>query len=782
MILTPVTQKAIRDITRRKLRTLLVVLGIVVGVAGLTAINITSHALTAAFAFSASERAISDISISLVSVDPSVAAQIQALPNVKVVQVQSFYGTRWKVSVAPGHVNMGIDAYPNLQDIKLFPFQVTTGRLPGVGEIVMESSDRGLQPFKVGDTISITTRFGLTPLTVVGLSRTLGDTTATFSSFARGYMSEDGLAVATGIAKPNDLEIQVVDKGRAPETARAVTALLREQGNVVLGSNLTGNRFDPAPVNGLYVIMDVLSVIALIVAGFLIINTVTTIVGEQIAIIGTMKAIGATRGAIMRGFLLTVAVYAVLGTALGIALGLFGGYQFTLFLADIATLDIGPFQIDPSIILLSAVVGLLIPFAAAIVPLWSGTRITVREALTAYGVGGSAVRADRPPVGAGWTWVPQTAWLGLRGLFRRRGRATLTVLAVTLSAAAFLAVQTTTYSVNYYLDELFSQYGSDLFVSTGPPQPLDQVRSQLLSVPNVAVVERFSNRDVISRWGHIVLTGVEQTPTLYRRDILHGRWFTPGETNVVLINEQMQRKTGLRLGDVFEVSTGVKSQSFRVVGILHDLNGGLGTVGVAMTSFDNWLAFFGLPTGRAGGFMVGTVDHAQAAVDTTANRIDDALVAQGLSPFVTTSQQNITRNQGQFQILYVLLYAVAAIVALIGILGLFNTLTTSVLERRREIGIMRSLGATGRRVATVFWVEALALSALAWIAATLIGIPAAYGFVSLISAVLINVDFAFNPTALVAMLAFTFVIATLASFIPALAAARLRVAGLLRYE
>src|SRR5260370_25730196 len=186
----------------------------------------------------------------------------------------------------------------------------------------------------------------------------------------------------------------------------------------------------------------------------------------------------------------------------------------------------------------------------------------------------------------------------------------------------------------------------------------------------------------------------------------------------------MQRKTGLRWGDAVELSTGVKSQSFRVVGCLHALNGGLGTIGVAMTSFDNWLAFFELPTGRAGGFMVGTVDHAQAAVDTTANRIDEAFVAQGLSPFVTTAEQNITRNQGQFQILYVLLYAVAAIVALIGILGLFNTLKTSVLERRRQMGIRRSLGATGRRVATGFWGEALALSALAWIAATLIGIPA----------------------------------------------------------
>src|SRR5260370_2128219 len=141
MILTPVTQTAIRDIQRRKLRTLLVVLGIVVGVAGLTAINITSHALTAAFAFSASERAISDISISLVSVDPSVAAQIQALPNVKVVQVQSFYSTRWTGSVAPGHVNMGITPYHNLEDVKLFPFQLPSARRPGARALVIEPSN-----------------------------------------------------------------------------------------------------------------------------------------------------------------------------------------------------------------------------------------------------------------------------------------------------------------------------------------------------------------------------------------------------------------------------------------------------------------------------------------------------------------------------------------------------------------------------------------------------------------------------------------------------------------
>ena len=155
MIVSPLAHKALRDVSRRKLRTLLVVIGIVVGVAGLTAINVASHELAAAFAYSATERATPDISVSADQVDPSLAAAAQSLPNVRVVQLMTFYSTRWKISAPPGHVNMRITAYQDLNRVAIYPFEVTSGRLPRLGEIVMESSDRTLQPFKVGDAITI---------------------------------------------------------------------------------------------------------------------------------------------------------------------------------------------------------------------------------------------------------------------------------------------------------------------------------------------------------------------------------------------------------------------------------------------------------------------------------------------------------------------------------------------------------------------------------------------------------------------------------------------------
>ncbi len=103
--------------------------------------------------------------------------------------------------------------------------------------------------------------------------------------------------------------------------------------------------------------------------------------------------------------------------------------------------------------------------------------------------------------------------------------------------------------------------------------------------------------------------------------------------------------------------------------------------------------------------------------DAIQNALDTSLSKAGLSPTITTAQQYKDRNLAQFQIIYLVLYAVAAIIALVGILGLFNTLTTSVFERRREIGILRSMGASGWRVGRVFWLEGLSLAVIAWLVA-----------------------------------------------------------------
>jgi putative ABC transport system permease protein len=470
----------------------------------------------------------------------------------------------------------------------------------------------------------------------------------------------------------------------------------------------------------------------------------------------------------------------MLGTALGLLLGVLGGYLFTSYLASIITLDLGPFSIPPDIFITSVIVGLGVPFAAALFPLWSGTCVTVREAMAAYGVDAATVRVRRGR-SRHHSWVPQTMWLGLRSIFRRKGRAILTLLALTLSATAFLAIQTTTYSANQFISQIYSQYGFDAYVAT-KPLPYNQVRAKLLAIPNVAKVERFEQDEVKTRWGQVIMTAVDPDTTLYHYQVLNGRWLTASDANALLISDSLAEQSGLRTGDRLTFSSSTSDASWTILGEVHDANGGLGLVGAIFTTVANQHAFYNVPADLSGSFMIQAVDRSPAAIDTMATTIDNTLSNQGLSPYVSTAQQQIKRNQSQFQVLYILLYAVAAIVALVGVLGLFNTLVTSVLERRREIGILRSMGATGWRVAGVFWTEGMALAGISWLVALVLGVPAAYGFVALISAVLIRIPFAFNPLTLVATLVFTLVITTVASILPAMGAARIRIADTLRYE
>src|SRR5438270_293474 len=350
--------------------------------------------------------------------------------------------------------------------------------------------------------------------------------------------------------------------------------------------------------------------------------------------------------------------------------------------------------------------------------------------MAAYGVNSGG---KQPGLFSRVARVPQTTLLGVSGLFRRRGRAVLTLLALTLSGATFLAVQTTNGSVNGTITQLFNTYSFDVSSFT-MPHSFKEMRTQVMALPNVARVEPIVFVDANTPWGVIEMTGLQPDTQLYHRQLVAGRWFTANETQAVVISDAAASTAHLQVGDRLTFSTATNTASWKIIGVVHDVSSaGPGTLGAAITNIANLNAFDGLPTDLVTGLMIQAKDHTQSAVDLLANRVDAALSRLGVSPTTQTQQQNIQRNQGELQIVAVLLDAVAALVALVGILGLSNTLTTTVLERRREIGILRSMGARGRQVAAVFWIEGLAFSLLAWFVAVLLGIPAAYVFVNLLS-------------------------------------------------
>ncbi len=780
-----INKKAIKDITRRKLRTTLTVLGIAIGVLGLSAINIASGQFNSSLHYSIDASAQPDVSFFTTPTNPAPVVQaLQAQPNVKFAEAQNVVSARWKIS--SGSYPLNITGLADFNNVQFNTFELVSGHLPGPNEIVLESSDQAIANLQVGSQMVVEVRGEPQQLTVSGFVRTRGLPSAIILGEASGYMSQIDVQAIFQTNGVNNFLIRLDNYNQRNETARQLAQVLQARHVVVLGTSIGHtDHNDGTIVNGLLGIMQALSIIALLLSVFLLLSTITTLVTEQIQIIGTMKAIGAIRRQVMRNYLTSVAIYGVIGASLGLVLGILAGYLLASFFGNLLSLDIGPLTVSPSLVLLSIAIGIGVPLLAAALPVYLGTRITVHQALSGYGLGGGVRQRGRDwakVIGRICAWIPQTMQLGARSLFRKRTRAMLTLMALLISGAAFLCVQTTTASFNTLLNQLLSTYHTDMFVDLTNPQPYSQLQQELARVPGIAETEPLFQDDVQTQWGNGLLTGVEPDAHLYQKQMVSGRWFTESDQNVVVISPNAASKSGLKVGDTLSVHTALYSARWKIIGLAQDYNSPPGGLGVLLAPLQQVTAFEHLPPGFTQQVMVLSASRNQTDIDVLAAHIDDTLSKDGIPTNVETARQAAERIQGQFQIIYALFYSVTVIIALVGAIGLFNALAMSVLERRREIGILRSMGATGRKVAQVFWIEGLSLGVIAWFIALVIGIPGAYGFVWLLGNLFLPVPFTFNPTSLFVMLGFMLLLATLASVGPVWGATRIKIAQTLRYE
>ncbi len=815
-----VNRKAVADVTRRVGWTVLMILGILLGVLGMTAVNQANDQISGAFFYSTDPSAVPNITMTVNQLPASVAATIEHLPGVQKVQFRTFYGASWHVAGQAEAYNLQVFAYPDVQRIQLWPFQITAGRMSGPGEIVLDSRNvlEGY-PATLGSTIALTTPAGHTvSLRVVGLSRTQGFALGNLAGLAAnaiGYMSPAGLQQLVGQetyqAGGGYLSQQILLRTPDSKVVQTYNTLKQifAQAQITVSPKSTwsyasGWEASQLSVIGPLRVIQMLSLLALLLVCSLIFSAVTTLLAEQMKIIGTMKALGGTRWRIARSYLLTVAIYSSIGTVLGLELGLVAGYQLASSLASTIQLNLGaatvslgagPFQVSPWVPITSVLVGLLVPALSALWPLWAGTRITVREAIAAYGVyaAGGKTRPPKHAWGRSLQWVPQTVWLGLRSLFRKPGRTSFTLIALALAGALFLAVQMAQTSLGLAVAQQYSPIvNPDVRVDLG--DHAQAVVAGIQHLPNVASVVPVAFGDGLVGERRLFLTGVPADQ--YRPDLVAGRWLRPHEQGSIVLNEVTATRLHLQIGQTISIQMGLRGPQARIVnvewqivGLFHAtdyLSGSedaTGTLGEAFVTMDLLNATLGQPADYADRVIVHARDRSPQALLLLKQQIQQLLSRLGETQAQARTLQELMQGEvDPLPTIYTLFYAVAILVALIGLLSLALTLATSVLERRLEIGILRSLGATGWRVGTVFWIEGLALGLLAWALGLLFGLPGGLLVVQVLGTFLGPLEVSLSPWPLLSTLGFVLVVAGLASFGPTLVAARMRIQRVLRYE
>jgi putative ABC transport system permease protein len=269
--------------------------------------------------------------------------------------------------------------------------------------------------------------------------------------------------------------------------------------------------------------------------------------------------------------------------------------------------------------------------------------------------------------------------------------------------------------------------------------------------------------------------------TLYEPDIVSGRWFNSGDASAptAVVGRALAARAGIKAGDTVSASTATGPVQLKIAGIDGRLINNATGVFFPIGEFQQIL---GRTDTNAFWLVSSNKDH--AAIDHLAANVEDTLGAAGYPAHTEIHYVEKNANLASNRVLVGVLAVMGVPIVAIGLIGLVNMMTMNVLERTREIGILRCIGARGRDITHIFQTEALAVALLGWVLSVPAGWLIGWTLVRVVSemfkfgSIPYSYPAWYPPVALLATLA----LAWLVVIAPVRRATRLRPGDALRYE
>ena len=790
-MLTASLRKSTTDLTRRRARTVLSVLTLALAVASVSFLAIPTL-IDRAMQQEVRDGRLGDLWLALrpIELTDEQLGALGALPNVAAIEARASFDIRVLVGErrAPARV-VGVRDFSR-QGVDVV--RVESGAYPGPGEVLADVQDAnvGVYDGRAGDTLSLLGE-GAVPsrYRVSGRGRSLpGGEVVQDENIIVLYVPMPTVAALGGDKGYSELAFRLRDPspGEASLTVEAVRGLLATVPGFGGFADLPevrapGDWPGKADTETFAKLLGVITLLALLSAVVLIANTTSTLVAEQTREIGVMRALGARRRQVALLYCRTTLLLGGLGALAGIVLGsllsnLLSGYFGATFWA----VDVG-FGVDGNVLLASALIGLSAPSLAALPAIRRALRVDLREALDAGGPapgGQSGVDAALRRV----TFLPRVAQIGLRNIARRSRRSMATALIVALAVGNLLAVLAMAQAATESTRIAWGDHLEDVQLSTGGRTPFDDRAEDVIrSTPGVAEAEPVMKNTVELDGSEAFIWAVEQDP-LFRHRITDGRWFDAREAEagerVAVIERNIAQLKGVEVGESVRLATAGGVAEFRIVGIAKNQQEDGTALFVPLTTAR---ALLGRPAG-ASAYWVKMDSSDEALVDRTASLLEDRLAALGYEVAseirYVAERDEVAANRSLTTSIAVLGFVIVAI----SMVGLANAMTTNVLERTREIGVLRSIGARAVDVRRIFTTEGMALALVGWF----VGIPLGYGLArSLVwlvwKIVEVRLPVVFPLGNVVPALLGTVVLALLVLFFPVRRAVRLRPGDALRH-
>lgn len=645
------------------------------------------------------------------------------------------------------------------------PLTVVSGREPTrSGEVALDAASATKAGYVLGDPVRLITS-GARPVvtsTLVGTVRftgggLVGATVAEFDTATAQALFAGGKDVF------DDYWVTLAD-GADPSVVRDRIATVLPAGlEVVTGQVVADEAADgiTEAVSFITTFLLVFAGISLVVGSFLIVNTFSILVAQRSRELALLRALGASRRQVGRSVLVEAVVVGIVGSTLGLGLGWLMAVGIRALFATFGLdLTASSLVFAPRTVGAAYLIGVVVTAVAAYLPARRASRIapvaamsddvampeqTLRRrlwlGLAMIVIGGSAlatglfadianrvgfvgvgallvllgVAATSPVVGR-----PVIAVVG--GFYRRvfgtvgqlaalnavraprRTAATASALMIGLTLVATMAV--VGQSVKTSLDAVIREAASVDYLITSPVgAPISpDVATAAGRVPGVEAVTRLRVTPATIGGTESVLGGFDPgQPPVLKRTVVQG-----SEADVhgfaLMVEQAEASQRGLAVGEPVPVRIGGVTRDFRVAAIYTQPKG----VGTAYAAAISTLVESGVPDQD---FGVGVIRE-RGADATAVKRALDSAVADVPTVTVQDKGEYAESQRAQIDQLLGLIYALLALAIVIAVLGIVNTLALSVIERTREIGLLRAVGLGRRQLRRMIRLESTVIALL----------------------------------------------------------------------
>ncbi|MGH2542202.1 MAG: FtsX-like permease family protein [Ardenticatenaceae bacterium] len=791
---SPRWRKVLRDLWSNKTRTLLVVLSIAVGVFAVGMIVssqlILSRDLKASYLATRPAHAIL-----FGQFDEEIVESIRRMDEIEEVEARG--GTSAQFQVAPGDWrDARLTTIQDFEDIRVAQLTAVSGEWPPEERtMLIEQASLALAQAQVGDTVMVELTGGeQKELRVSGIVHDLGQPSAIFDPVIKVYITPETQAWLGVGDEFNELHILVTGDNTDKEHITAVAGEVQDK--VERAGQEVGFVFIPEPgehwaddaLQSMLLILGALGFLSLGLSGFLVVNTISALLSQQVRQIGVMKAIGARTGQLARMYLASVLIFGALSLLVAVPLGALATHLFVNFIAGLMNFYDVAFRVPPRAIALETGVGLLVPLIASLWPVLGGARISVQEALNSYGLGkGNFGSHPLDRLLQRITFLPRPMLLSLRNTFRRKGRLFLTLSTLVLGGAIFVAVLSVHSSLIKTLDETLAYWSYDVDIRFTRPYRVDQLEEEALEVPGVTAVESWSSsgarriRPDGSESPNLRVLAPPAETDMIRPTMLQGRWLLSEDENAIVVNSiVLDDDPDIKVGDEIILTMDGRESDWRVVGIAQ----GMLTGPIAYVNYPHFARVMRV-VGRSSRIVVVADQPDPAYHLEVAAAVSDHFEDMGINVAAVETSAEVRANiVEQFNLIVIFLSIMAVLIAVVGALGLTGTMSINVLERAREIGVMRAIGASDGSVLRIFLVEGILIGLLSWIAGGILAVPIGKLLSDIVGVSFVDrpLSYEFSTDGVLLWLAIVFVLAALSSLWPAWRAARLTVRDVLAYE